>query len=413
MTNELTAVEKVKQEPQSLAVVENTSIYVGQPIDRSMVTEFADTLMGVHPGAKDVGVVGMRTVAQLALITGANPLPGTNGIHAWKDNKGRICVQFGVGFWRSQAELEGGVLWTERPRPMSPEEREYYGIEETQAASICIGALGKHVFNLIRDAHNLGITVSLKDAKDEVARIGTGVVDAREYTKAGRSRQWSADLRAERDMLRQLVPVMARAQKNLQEGTISSGGEGWSAGEFVRIQTENTKVPDGYTVEDANSDFFDDDPSPTATREEVEAEADFLEGVIVEEGLDVDFPDDNKEKPAEIKESEEATEEAAKKDDRPVEKVTKQENRKGELTDDELHIFETPYSQFWITLLALIDRYDNVPNAQNAAKKLGFTSTPGKNTKEARIARVKMYRKIRDHAAARDLEEAEQAELPL
>lgn len=91
----------------------------------------------------------------------------------------------------------------------------------------------------------------------------------------------------------------------------------------------------------------------------------------------------------------------------------KQDSSTSELTDDELVIFEAPLSEFWKATLALIDRYDNVPHAQNAAKKLGFKSTPGKNTKEAKLARVEMYRQIRDHAKATDLEEANQTELPL
>lgn len=237
---------------------EQTAVYAGRPIDRDLVVEFADTLMGVHPQAQEVGVQGMRTVAQLALITGANPLPGTNGIHAWKDNKGKVCIQFGVGFWRSQAELEGGRLWTFRPRPMDDQEREYYGIAKGQTASICSGAMKRDVFGLMHDARELGIEMSIKDAKGEVSCIGVGVVNGNEYDANGRTKQWKADLRAERDLLRQLVPVMQRARQNVVTGQRFHGGLDWSVGNYVR--GEAPELPDDYDSDDANRDLgLDDD----------------------------------------------------------------------------------------------------------------------------------------------------------
>jgi hypothetical protein len=62
-----------------IAVIENsetgvvtidTSAYAGQPINRDLVVEFGDTLMGVHPNAQEIGIRGMRTIAHLALPAG-------------------------------------------------------------------------------------------------------------------------------------------------------------------------------------------------------------------------------------------------------------------------------------------------------------------------------------------------------
>ena len=246
MNNELMVIEE-----------ESTAIYAGRPIDRDLVVEFADTLMGVHPSAQEVGVKGMRTVAQLALVTGANPLPGTNGIHAWRDKKGNICIQFGVGFWRTQAELEGGRLWIFRPRPMDDQEREYYGVIKGQVASICSGALKRDVFDLLRDARAMGIEMSIKEAKSEVGCVGIGIVNPGEYDANGRNKQWKADLRAERDLLRQLVPVMQRARQNLVNGTHVRGGLDWSAGEYAHL-TDGEELPEDYDADDANADLFGD-----------------------------------------------------------------------------------------------------------------------------------------------------------
>jgi hypothetical protein len=257
----------------ALAVLENsetglvtidTSAYAGRPIERDLVVEFGDTLMGVHPNAQEIGIRGMRTVAHLALITGAHPLPGTNGIHAWRDKKGYLCIQFGIGFWRQQGTLAGGILWISRPRPMTDEERAEYIIAEAQHASICIGALKRDVFALLHEAAEYNVTINFQDAKLEVARVGTGIVNPGEYDKNGRSPQWTANLRAERDLLRQLVPVIS-------PGKLEPGNRDRDTTEqdptlplsLHSISTvhdphpDRPQLPDDYTIEDANADLFD------------------------------------------------------------------------------------------------------------------------------------------------------------
>ena len=79
-------------------------------------------------------------------------------------------------------------------------------IADSQHASICIGALKRDVFALLHEAAEYNVTIQFQDAKLEVARVGTGIVNPGEYDKNGRSPQWTANLRAERDLLRQLVP---------------------------------------------------------------------------------------------------------------------------------------------------------------------------------------------------------------
>ena len=255
---EYTAVQDHKSE-LDIAVLENsetgvitldTDAYAGPPINRDLVVEFADTLMGVHPNAQEIGLRGMRTVAHLALITGAHPLPGTNGIHAWRDKKGYLCIQFGIGFWRQQASLAGGILWISRPRPMTDEERaEHLSktglIAEAQHASICIGALKRDVFALLHEAAQVDVVLKFPDAKLEIARVGTGIVNPGEYDKNGRSPQWTANLRAERDLLRQLVPVISPAAVMESATTVHDP------------HPNRPQLPDDYSIEDANADFFD------------------------------------------------------------------------------------------------------------------------------------------------------------
>ena len=123
------------------------------PIARAVVVEFGDTLMGIHPHAKDVGLIGMRAVAQIAIATGANPMPGTNGIHVWKDNKGKFCFQLGIGYWRANAARAGGAIsWIRKVQPMTDEERVARGIPDTHYGAVCEAALKNTVFGYIREA---------------------------------------------------------------------------------------------------------------------------------------------------------------------------------------------------------------------------------------------------------------------
>ncbi len=256
--------------------------YAGQPIDRDLVVDFADTLMGIHPAAKDVGVIGMRSVAQLALVTGANPMPGTNGIHAWKDNKGKLNIQFGIGFWRGQLEQEGGALWIIKPRPMTKEEQEEHGVKDGQLAAIASAALRKDALSLLAEARSLGLDLTLREAKGEVAQVGTGVVNQNEYAKAGRSPQWTANLRAERDLIRKLVPIMQRARESLISGEYQGGGQDWNVRQYV--PSIPSEIPDDYDADDANADLG---LEPEITIDEVEELAEELEGEIV---MDEDEP---------------------------------------------------------------------------------------------------------------------------
>lgn len=71
------------------------------------------------------------------------------------------------------------------------------------------------------------------------------------------------------------------------------------------------------------------------------------------------------------------------------------------LPDDEIVIMETSAAEFFNSVTALVDRYENIHAAKNAAKKLGYGAIP----KDVN-GRLEMYRAIKSHAAERDAEEA-------
>lgn len=203
-------------------------------MDQELIVQLGDNLMGVHPQAQEIGKLGMRTVAQLAIVTGANPLPGTNGIHAWRDSKGKLCIAFGIGFWRARLEDAGGLLWVTPPRRMSEDEAAEYGVPEGSVGAICSGALVTEVAGVIKQFKALGIDLSLSQAKAEVARTGTGVVGSETWgsgafkeAKQGRSLLWTALERAERDLYRKLVSVGSSSRP-------TPGGKDWQLADYVR-----------------------------------------------------------------------------------------------------------------------------------------------------------------------------------
>jgi hypothetical protein len=82
-----------------------------------------------------------------------------------------------------------------------------------------------------------------------------------------RSPPWTADLRAERDLLRQLVPGpwSASSSPAADSRGESCKPEGWHSPEAMIASAttvhdphpDRLPLPENYTIEDANADFFD------------------------------------------------------------------------------------------------------------------------------------------------------------
>lgn len=229
-------------------------VHIGSMMDQDKIVQLGDNLMGVHPAAKEVGKLGMRTVAQLALMTGANPLPGTNGIHVWVDKKGKLCIQFGMGFWRGKIEEAGGFIWVDRPRPMTDEERAAWGVSDNDTGFICRGTTWDAVRRLRTQEKELGGELSLSEARDLLYKEGTGIVGMDTWgdgnfkeQKQGRAIFWTAAERAERDLCRKLVPIFNphKWQPSKDPYLIkSSSGPSWG------------DESGGFTAEEINSQLF-------------------------------------------------------------------------------------------------------------------------------------------------------------
>lgn len=250
---------------QLIPTVEGTALATYQ--DREVVKELVSRLMSFHPAKDEVGQAGMLMAAQLALLMGASPLPGTNEIHIWKDNRGNINVSPGINYWRRRAQTYGGIWWVDRPRPMTELERREYYIPDGELAAICIGMSMQEIQPL------LDRNVSIKDIAKAKAIIGVGTVTtsktqygAYKEQKSGRPLIWTAVKRAETDILKQLFPYRpgesftAGAGLRPMEGgggyTLDTASPHWAGLSMTLAEPERTLPEGDRSVDDINEELF-------------------------------------------------------------------------------------------------------------------------------------------------------------
>lgn len=341
----------------ALAVTDNGDMALQHFGARGEVRELGDRLMKMHPAASEVGEPGMRAVAQLALMLGANPLPGANEIHVWKGNRG-TQMSLGINYWRRKAEEWGGVLYAISPRLMRPDEAATYGIAGGIIAAICRGVRTDDMIRFKR----LGF--GAVDIYDMCGRVGIGIVNAGETAKSGRPLSWTALKRAETDMLRQLFPV--------QFGEVERHGALDDAPVVVSADDEpgagvaqRSHVP--YTLADANRDLFGDD-SPPVTRRAEEPE----DGVIEDAAPQEPPPPPPAQPPASANGN----------------GGNGQPQDAGPLPDDELTIEEAPAAQFVPVAAGLLETDE--ATLKKRMKALGYNGVSGKPAE-----RVAAYRALK------------------
>jgi len=259
-----------------LAVIENVN---GTALEsyqsRDEVRELADRLLSLHPAAGEVGKPGMIAVAQLALLVGASPLPGTNEIHVWKSGQ-KIQFQLGINYYRRKADEQGGVLWSLQPRQMRDDEREENGVANGMLAAICKAVRRDDMENYAAKGYKANQIFEM------CGRTGIGTAGTNEG-KAGRTAIWTAFKRAEVDLYRALFPTMMAKVSQAQEGMVKIGdGPKWKEFEGEEIDDmfsygdapERVEVVDFETGEIEDIDYeeipeddFNQDAEPTGPEE--------------------------------------------------------------------------------------------------------------------------------------------------
>ena len=335
-------------------VVANNDRAIARYQDREEVRELADRLLKMHPAAAEVGENAMRAAAQLALLLGANPLPGVNEMHIWRDNKGRNCMSLGINFWRRMAQDWGGVLYEVRPRLMRPDEAAEYGVPNGTMAAICKGIRASDMIKW----HGMGFTAN--QVWDMCGRTGVGTVTPNEYAKQGRPPSWTALKRAETDMLRQLFPAeFGRVDREMitTDASVVIAPDG----DVIEGNVTEDEPRQPYTLAAANRDLFGIQPEP----------GNAPPAGITEDGEYEDTP------PA------------------PPATNSKAAADTGPLPDDELTIEEAPAAQFIAAAAGLLETDTETLKAR--MKALGYERIPGKPAE-----RVAAYRTLRADLGAAD-----------
>lgn len=215
---------------RALTTVANTAIEAYG--EREQLNEVFDRMMQLHPAAKQVGSSGMRAAAQLAIMVGASPLPSTNEIHIWAQG-GRVMMDLGINYFRRRRDELGGVLWMFQPRQMNDRERQEHGVPNGQLAAICRAVKADDMVKW----RQCGFTAN--EIWDMSAATGIGICGTNE-AKNGRPAIWTAFKRAEKDLYRQLFPVMFAQLAEARGATVDI----------------MPAPPDGYTENDFNEEFF-------------------------------------------------------------------------------------------------------------------------------------------------------------
>jgi len=184
--------------------------------ERELIREMIERVMWLHPSSAEVGRAGVFAVCQLAFLAGAKPIPGTNEIHFWWDEKHeRPVVMLGIGYDRRRArEVAGGIQYVPGfdPRPMNEQERLDYQIAHGVVASIC-RAYRNDDFEANRwmlgePIAAEGKLFNLTHLWDMISVTSHAICGPSEYAKKGRTKQWTANKRAEASIIRQLIPTL-------------------------------------------------------------------------------------------------------------------------------------------------------------------------------------------------------------
>lgn len=217
---QLVAQEDALQQPtglQRVPTVQGTALQMYG--ERTIMRELVDRLMAFHPAANEVGVKGMRAVAQLAITLGCSPLPGTNEVHVWlapkkyKDERGNwqsrevLVVQPGINYHERRAAMYGGVEWLVPVRPFDEVDYQLYGVDwQTHLGALCIGCRAAEIERKVAQGW------SIVEAQKAARIMGLGTVDKKDYPKEGRPLIWTAMKRARTDFYRQAFPYIPGEQ---------------------------------------------------------------------------------------------------------------------------------------------------------------------------------------------------------
>lgn len=243
------------------------------------VNEVLVQLMKLHPKAREIGEQSMMIAAQLAVLSGANPLPKAGELWVWKDWRGNVIIDFGIAFYRRMARQVDILCWSfnsngsSRPRAMTDKERQEEGVTNGDLGGICRG------YRMSEAKELKGLGFSTSDIILSCSQVGTAIVKKSEmfaqkdykkndrvYRKqgepldapTGRTWQWVANKRAEKDLIKALALIHPNCLTLLDNANNSVQFVS-NDDEIIEGEVEQVGQGNHGTVEDINELLFGGD----------------------------------------------------------------------------------------------------------------------------------------------------------
>lgn len=190
---------------------------------RDDVREIIHRLVKVGHISCSYGQEVVCAVAQISLITGADPTQASGELYVWV-SQGQLCWHLGYKFWERRSMEQGGILFLDHPAKMTPERRDEWGVEQNAVATAYTRGIGH--FQLLEKWKELKGIMQGSEIKRAYAREGIGIVHKTETVSykndkpisppKGKTWQWVASKRARMDLQRQLFPLNADMRNALE-----------------------------------------------------------------------------------------------------------------------------------------------------------------------------------------------------
>lgn len=261
--------------------VQNQAIQSLSIANSNKVNSIASQLMKLHKNADEIGESTMLVVAQLAVMSGANPLPKAGELWVWLDSYRNPVIDFGIAFYRRMARqvdvlswcwdtTDNGDIFPFKPRAMNEQERKDNGVIDGDIAGICQGYRQSEFFSYLDRG------VSQEVAMMTCSQAGIGIVSHKEmyaqkdyktkngyvYRKkgdlmdapTGRTWQWVANKRAEKDLIRALSlinPNILSMAQNANDAILPAIDDGKTIKVLPVETVEGEFVEDEQIVESA------------------------------------------------------------------------------------------------------------------------------------------------------------------
>lgn len=193
--------------------------------DSDDVKGLTTRLQYMLPNADKLGTKGVALVAQVAIMHGLDPLPGSDHLYSWKDDRGNINVVVGYKGLLHLARKQ--VRFTHVSRAMNDEERAEHGLAEKE-------------IGYITELYEIASAIECQKANIPYHPVvGSARWKPGEKIPAGRTPAWVAKKNSLKDALRQIVTTGTRLQEAIdsamQQFASQVGaeytGDGWQLGD--------------------------------------------------------------------------------------------------------------------------------------------------------------------------------------